>query len=273
MTINSIQKIPALLFFILFSPFVLSQNNWTELQRIETEADRFIVDNLSNIYTLSANTLCKYSANSDYKSKICFSETELGKISHVNADNPHNIVLFYNEFQAVRFLDNKLTPKSNSEYYLSHYEIEEATAVCTSKEGGIWVFDNISKQLIHLNSDFEKTKESQAFDLLFECDYNPVYMLEHGNSLYVNTLENTLLRFDNYGNFDTHYPLSIDYDFCVSKTINYYNKQEKALYKYYPKLFETGKIELNGHRNVINAKFLQNKLYLLLPKAIIISRR
>jgi len=263
------------MFFLITIGSIVSafsqEANWQLKNEIQQSALFFNVDKLSNIYLLSEDILTQYSVSNTKYSQKTYKNQKYASIESIDVSNPFQILLFYKEYQIIIILDNNLSLVS--EISIRDLGIEEAGIVCSAKEGGFWVFDEVNMNFHCFDFNLNKTKESLSIDLMFDDNYHPIFMLEKNNQLYVSTSEKEILIFDPFANFNKLIPLSIDKTFLVEETINYFDKQKNKIFFYNPISFETKEIDLSWKKNIVDAQLVQKKLYIFTPKGISVFER
>ena len=247
--------------------FSQEEKEWKFINKIELSAVFFRIDPLNNIYTVQDNIVTKYSLKNEKYTNTTYSNSEFGDIALIDVSNPFKILVFYSEFQCIQFLDYQLSEISEA-IFLDDLDILESNQVCSSKETGFWVFDNVNQLICHFDNNLKLQETSFRLNSMSEQVYTPIFMLESNNSLYVNSSEKELLIFDNFANLEKTIPINIEYNFSVKNKINYYNKKKNILFTYDFISLETNKIDLNWKKNILDAQIEQKNLYIFTPKGI-----
>jgi len=227
-----------------------------KIKTIEGDYVSFSIDNLDNIYLLSAaNQLKKYNASGD--SVSVFNETrKFGKATVVDVTNPVKILLYYQGFSIFAFLDGVLNLKSSVD--LRRKGIFNAEAIGLSYDGKIWVFDEMENTLKKLDDQGNTIFKTTDFRQLFDISLNPVRLFDQNQYLYLYDSLQGIFVFDYYGTFKKKIPIThwqhlriVDqYIYGVSNsTLNRYNlntlEQKEWLipdeFKSYRQLFYNGK--------------------------------
>jgi hypothetical protein len=169
------------LFIFLFTCCCFSQEQKIEATFISNEkltADLILgSDSLGNVYFVSNEILFKKNKTEVHQYK----NIALGKISHVDFLNPFRIVLFYEDFNTVIFLDNQFNEiqKINLSETLPSLAI---TAIGNASQNRLWIYDNLNQQI-------------SLYDYL-KNTHQPITPVAMGNFLYYETQFNTFQWID-----------------------------------------------------------------------------
>ncbi len=146
--------------FILFTAIVYSQDSITTIKKeqVPLEVSKFVgLDNFGTQYYLNGNIFYKKTpANT-----INYSNVQLGNISTVNIFNPLKIILFYQNFNTVIILDNRLAEVFKIDFNTTQ-PYKNISHVSTGNDNTIWTF-NLDLQQLQLY-DY-KTKSARATTL------------------------------------------------------------------------------------------------------------
>ncbi len=157
---------------------------------------------MNNIYYVNEqNEVVKYEwqTNQTYR----YSNSSLSKPAFIDASNPFKLIAFYQDYNSIVMLDNKLAElniiKLNQTADLNNYK---AISVCKESEGDdLWIFDELSRKLIKLDENGNKLLESEAFYELFDNPIIPHQILYEAQTLFIADTSGHILSFDLYGNF------------------------------------------------------------------------
>jgi len=180
-------------FFLWF--FLLSSHQ--DKVQINQIHDYFSVDPLDNIFVVNNSELIKF--NSQGEKCASFSNSMLGSISHIDVTNPLRILLFYNDFNQILFLDRKLTEIGN-EIDLYEYSDNETELICSSANGGFWIYNSDENQAVHISKSNKNINRSILLNSFYK-DITPSKMLEYNNNLYLLYPEFGILSLDRNGQF------------------------------------------------------------------------
>lgn len=151
---------------------------------IDTFGTKYYSDENESFYKKNADTM------------ISYANFQLGKITSANAFNPLKINLFYQDFNTVVILDNRLAEIEKIDFNTTR-EYKNVALVSTGYDNTLWLF-NQDLQLLELYDFVNKNTrvktvpvQSQALDL--KSDYNYVYLLTE-NYLYVYSYFGSLIH-------------------------------------------------------------------------------
>lgn len=149
-----------LLLFILIPKLVFSQ----EITLVETshlDAEKFIgVDFNDNSYYVKDQILFKKTNHSLFN----FKDFQLGEIYSVDISNPMNIAVYYQDFNVVVLLDNKLSEIERINFN-TIFEFINTSQVSIAANNSLWIFNLDLQQLELFNyRNQNKTIVSQPFN-------------------------------------------------------------------------------------------------------------
>ena len=175
------------------------------LREIITDARTMSMDELGNSYIVrSDNTLVRYNSSGDstgfYRSALN------GDIGFIDATNPLRVLLFYPAFAKVIFLDRMLTEKSETDLHRNH--ILQTTAVATSSDGRLWVYDPFNAKLLKLDESGDVARSGN--DLRQELSFvpNPCFLLERDRKVYMCDTAHGVLIFDQFATYLSTLPIT-----------------------------------------------------------------
>lgn len=157
---------------------------------------RFITtDEAGSLYIVKAdNNLVRYSPAGD--SNAFYRSITNGDITQVDATNPWRILVYFAQQSRITILDRFLAP--TAEIDLRPLGISVPTAVATSAEGGIWVYDPFNAKLLKLGESSQRLQESN--DLRQELGEAPVasFLMERDRKVYLSDTSRGILVFDRF---------------------------------------------------------------------------
>ena len=117
-----------------------------EISLVETtplDAETFIgVDSYNDIFYIKDQVLCKKNATSVFN----FKDFQLGEIYSVDIVNPMNVAVYYQDFNTVVLLDNKLSEIERINFNNLSEFINSSQATIAANNS-LWVFNMDSQQL------------------------------------------------------------------------------------------------------------------------------
>ncbi|WP_299117669.1 hypothetical protein [uncultured Winogradskyella sp.] len=170
------------LFYLIFcfSFFAFAQDEIQLQLEASTDlkaADIFGVDTFGTLYYSDENqSFFKKSVDTT----ISYANFQLGKITSANTFNPLKINLFYQDFNTVIILDNRLAEITKVDFNTIQ-DYKNVSLVSTGYDNTLWLFNQDLQQLELYDYLNNKTRvktvpiQSQALDL--KSDYNYCYLL------------------------------------------------------------------------------------------------
>ena len=153
----------------------------------------FGIDTFGTIYYTKQNQSF-YKKTAD--TTISYANFQLGKITSVNAFNPLKINLFYQDFNTVVILDNRLAEILKIDFNVLQ-DYKNVSLVSTGYDNTLWLFNQDSQQLElfdYINNKVRvKTVPIQSQVLNLKSDYNYCYLLTE-DYLYVYSYFGSLLQ-------------------------------------------------------------------------------
>ncbi len=150
-----------------------------------------------NLYFTENAFLIK--TNSSGQQLFSYGNINYGNITSADINNPLKLVLFYNDFNYVVFLNNKFSllrePINLDDLGLSNIE-----AVCGSQQGGFWLFDANKNNLKYFDSYLNKINESNSFMLINEND-EITHIAEFSKYILLAFAESGIFLLDNFAGF------------------------------------------------------------------------
>lgn len=212
-----------------FSLSVLSQNEvlGKKLFEFSHKAEHFTTDQLGNVFLWNDNFIWMYSNKGD--SLSAFNSRKYGTISHVDATNPYEILVFFADYNLVLFLDNYLSD-NGKEVDLQTLGYDQISTACKSRANGIWIYDLIQQRAIHLNDNYKKDKQTLNLSQWFNERITPNTLLEFNNQLFMASNE-AIFVFDHFGTFKRKIPIPNTQDFqVVNEEIRYIKGNQYCSY-------------------------------------------
>jgi hypothetical protein len=237
--------------------------NYTLIKKIKVEAKLLATDKLQNIYLVTTeNELIKY--DSKGKEQFRHSNFDLGEISHVDASNPFNILLYFEEYQTIEILDRTLT--KTAEFDLFKSDSPKVRAVGMSNDQFIWIYDELNFTLKKLDTSGEILFESANLSIIFERDYIPTFVAELGENVYLVAPNKSVYVFDVFGNYINNEPFSIPSAKLQLLQNVYVYRKEGVFYIHNPTLggISISKLVMPVTKSkVIDAEIRKNQMFIL----------
>ena len=202
---KKIKSLFIIIVFIFNTGYSSGTNSYfTLIKSIEVSGDYISTDNLGNVYLIDDNKLTKYDENGN----ILFTYASLidGNITGIDVSNPMKILLFYKDFSRIKFLDNKLSVKGDY-VGLQDISLEQANLACLSYENSFWVYDPLSIKIYRIDQNLQINQSSSNISQLTGFSFNPSYMIEYNNLLYISDTAKGIFIFDRYAGLTKTIPL------------------------------------------------------------------
>jgi hypothetical protein len=190
------------LLFLLLSVSAFCQENSEArlLDSIKFKAEQiFGVDNFGTFYYSDKNGSF-YTKSAD--TTISYANFQLGKITSANAFNPLKINLFYQDFNTVIILDNRLAEILKVDFNLLE-DYKNVSFISTGFDNTLWLFNQDLQQLELYDYMINKTRfkavpiQSRILDL--KSDYNYCFMLTEAYLYVYNYFGSLLQKIENTG--------------------------------------------------------------------------
>ena len=232
---------------------------WQLVKKIPfTEISAFTTDNLGNAYVVSENLLLQFDNNGNPLNH--YDEKNMGRLAHVDADNPLKLLAFYPDFAQINILSSKLVLQSTIQ--LRGLGIEQPLLICNSKiDYGIWVYDRQDFKLKKIDLNLQVTRESGNIPQLIGKEINPRFMTEGGKFLLLSDPDAGILFFDQYGTyFKTHPAKNVYYMQATEEELYYVS--DGSFHSYNFKTLAEQKADLPVNDSLAAARIEQNRLFL-----------
>ncbi len=249
-----------IVFIILFSicQILGEQYKYQFIETKQIKGDYFDLDQFGNLYFVNNNTVTKYS--NDFVNNNIYTNNFLGSITHIDVNDPLRILIFYQDFNQVVFLDKTLNPL-RSPVNLDDIGFTDVKLVCSSNLGGFWIFDGQMKHLIYINKDLQIEQQTANIELITGKPVSPLYLLERKQQVFLNTSQTGIFIFNQYGNFINNLSIKPQKEISLIDNYIYYYQQDSILI-YNLKSFEITRQNIPEQFNIINIKLFKDKLYI-----------
>ncbi len=189
-------------------------------------ADRVEMDQFGNIYLIKGQELQKL--NPEGKFEASYSDPIQGDISRLDLLNPMNPLIYFQNSNLLRVLDNRLN--QNREHNLSFY-FQDPQNIAAADETSIWLYDQNSDRMINFDlNGLEIRNQSPIISQIIGEDENRVLNFKSGFDqliLHVSEMEQeSLLVFDAQGAFEKKIKLPFKL-----KSWHYHNQEMLVLYE------------------------------------------
>jgi len=160
------------------------------------KADRLVVDELGNIYLMTATSLERRNAvgNGIFRT----SEMQWGDFHAIDVTDPLRPFIHFPSAGKAVFFDNTLSIQGSP---IDLYErgFDNVEWMCGSRGDGYWLWDGRNSELMRVDRNFSKRYASGNLSMLLSAEIHPVAMMERGSSLFVLADNSRLYVFDMFG--------------------------------------------------------------------------
>ena len=216
-----------LLTFLLTTFFGFTQSDSVTLEKkltIDVIAKSATTDQFGNIYLIvSNNEIRKYNPEGDELFR--YSNSRLGEITYFDVSNPFNLLVFFEAFNTIKFLDRTLS--ETGEFHLFNAGLFNAKCMSVADDKHLWIFDKDNFQLKKFSFDGRLVVQSQQLNQLLQKNLNPTIIKEIGNRVYLYDKKEGILVFDILGKFLHYFPYKGIVDFEVAKNRLFIFKDKK----------------------------------------------
>ena len=208
---------------------------------LDIKADQISTDHLGQVYAIADDQLLKYHPNGN--PIATYSNKHLGKISMIDASNPLRVLVFYQDFGQVVFLDDMLSIIGDP-IVLEHIGMDQATLACASVNDGIWLYEPQDFRLIRMDRNLKIMGEAYQINQLTGTIVDPMFILEKDNLVYLNNPGAGIQVFDIFGAYVKTIPIDVDRYFqVINNKIIYHNN--KGLQTYDMTLFNSSQLSVS----------------------------
>ncbi len=202
---------------------------FTFLKIVKGNYSNFNVDNLGNIYLITANNqLKKINGNGD--SIGIFNDVKrYGNISSLDVSNPLKILLYYKNFATVVVLDRFLNIRNSINFRKKN--IFSVQTIAMSYDNNIWLFDEQDYKLKKIDETGKLLLESTDFRMLFDSVPSPIQLTDKENFIYLYDPEKGFYIFDYYGSFKNRLTF-LNWDNVAVSEKSIYGFVKNKLYSY-----------------------------------------
>jgi hypothetical protein len=262
---NKIKYIIQIAAVMLLFAFNTPQGTTTVcLKKIPSKATQVWIDKLQNQYTLTTTEFTKYNTQTNTVQR--FSNNNSTLPSSVDVSNPLRVVLCYNQYNTVVFLDDMLAPAVNAKNELT----EQATLLCNSMLNGMWVYNQAELSLSRYDSQWNEVVRINNMNQVMN-NFAPTTMQESNGMLYLYDVNYGCLQLNLFGGIEKKIPLPNCTKFKVFDDELCY-KRDSIYYSYNVLNIEETKLNL-PQQNCIDIALNKQKIVLLVHDTLYIYQR
>lgn len=250
-----------LTFVISISAKAQTDARYRLIASIKGDVVDFAVDNLDNVYVLTAtDQLKKYNADGD--SVAVFNNVKrFGKVSTIDVSNPLKVLLYYKDFSTIVVLDRVLTARNTID--LRQQSIFQVNAIGQSYDNNIWLYDETDSKLKKINDEGKTLLETADFRLLFDEAPHVKNIYDQDGFVYLYDPQQIVLVFDYYGALRNKILISGWQDFKVAGKF-IFGINNDTLHRYEINTFRLDEEKLPVPlKNSLKVNFTSSRLYAL----------
>lgn len=227
----------------------------------------FTTDKVQQIYAVTpTNEVIKYSP--DGQETFRFNNNTLGRLGHIDATDPFNILLFYPDFQIAITLDR--TMSKTGEFNLQDLDIFNVQTMATARDNDIWLYDELNFQLKKISREGIVQTSSEDLNLLLGLAPEVRQMEARENFVYLNAPNIGLLVFDNFGNYHKTIPIQNIEQFQVLDKRLIYQREGKMFVFHLQALTENPLALPEAVMAADQIRLQKNKLYALTQSKLMV---
>jgi hypothetical protein len=253
--------------FIITLLLILLQTPYEFVGTLPEACTDFQTDHLGNVYLIKGDRLIKY--NNKQEKIADYSNAYLGEIGSLDATDPLRLLVHYKDFNQLLWIDNYLL-ELVSPVLLDDLGVDQAELICTSSQGGFWLFNGLNNQLQYFDVNLNLIQESIPINPITNNN-KPVAMVEKNRMVYVHVPEMGILVFDRYGTYSKTLPVFPDNVFQVTDNSIFYTTK-KIFFKYDLSTFTNTLVDLPEVDEILSINIQPEFLYLHNSEGIHIYR-
>ena len=174
------------------------ENQYQLLYQLDIEALDFTTDKLQNIYYISPeNEVVKL--RPDGTEQFRYLNKTYGLPTYLDATNPFNLLLFYPDYQNVIVLDR--TMNLAAQFNLFQLGLFGLEAVGMAGDGNLWAYDPVNFRLKKIGRTGSVILQSNDLSLELNRSFQPVFLTERDQQVFLNDPEQGILVFDVFGKY------------------------------------------------------------------------
>jgi hypothetical protein len=217
--------------------FLLWSINATQTDFVfaDKEVTAFSNDQMGNLYVVDNNNVI-YKLNANGKIIEQQNIKTLGNVSKVDASNPFEIYIYYQDQGVLAFIDNQLAERGSVSLVNDFTNLP--SSVARSYNNGIWLFDPDRQTLKQCDKNLKVLNESTNLNLTFSQGLTPNEIFELNKNVIVVDSANGVFIFDLFGNFKKKWAFK-NVKSVESRGKDYLLLTNQYVLNYQPTLFKT----------------------------------
>lgn len=220
----------------------------------------YAVDPLQQLLAVDLKgTLTQY--NVQGKALFQYHNTTLGEDFTIDATDPFNILLFYQEQQTIVLLDRTLSERATLD--LRDTPVQYATAVARSHDNNLWIYDELAGRLYRLNARGEVLFTSNDLRLSARLTTGPTHIFRWQDRIALNFPQKGIAIFSILGQLEEWWDLpEVEDGFFFEQ--QFYFRRSGDYFRYFPRQRITQPLQWpEGEEKPMLYRQLVNYQYLL----------
>lgn len=161
-------------------------------------------DPLGKLYVVTpSNEVQQYATDGSILYR--YNNNTLGELTRIDATDPFQVMLYYEEYQTVVIVDRTLNPLSSINLW--EFGIRQPMAPAMSNDNVLWVYDHADFRLRKLDRQGNTSLDSGDLNSILNTTPRPIEIVARHNLVALNDPETGLLLFDNFGQYLETLPL------------------------------------------------------------------
>lgn len=184
--------------FLLMNAASQAQSAFELYTEQRVDANRFVIDELGNLYLMSATGIERRNAIGSGVFRT--SEMQWGEFSDMDVTDPLRPFIHFPFSGKVVFFDNTLSIQG-SPIDLFELSFDNIELMCGSRGDGFWLWDARNSEIIKVDRNFSRIQSTGNLSILLKSEIKPRVLIERGSFLYLLNGDNTLHVFDMFGSW------------------------------------------------------------------------
>lgn len=228
---------------------------------IEGDFSYFTVDNLNNIYLVSATGQLKKITGEGDSVAIFNNVRRYGKLFSIDVTNPLKLLLYFKNFSTIVVLDRFLTVRNTIN--LNKKNIFKVNAIATSYDNNIWLFDESDSKLKKIDENGDMLSETVDLRNVLDTIPSPVQVFDRDGYVYLYDPNKGFYTFDYYGSLKNTIPF-LHWNNTEVTDKNFYGFSDSSLFQYQPGSLNLKEYSIPAYfKDALQIKAANNKIYLL----------
>jgi hypothetical protein len=247
-----------LLLFALQISTCPPQDGYKLVRELNITGQQHYSDALGNIYIINGSEISRY--DRDYRNIARYANAYLGQPASLDVSDPLRILTFYKDYNTLLWLDNFLT-ELRSPVRLDELGYEQVELVCSSSQGGFWIYNSLTDQIHSFDAGMNLVHESISLRPMLGRSEGPVFIVEKNRNIYLGFPGTGILVFDRFGNYRKTLPVTGISRFQVTDSYLFYMREE-AFFRFSLTEGTETEITLPAEQVPLHAEIQDRVLYL-----------